>query len=95
MSTGGRYVLTGTIGQPDAGWTSGSEYEVLGGFWPGGPLGVVNFESFAMFAEQLLAAGSLLTGDLDGDSDVDLADLGWFADYWLDACPFKWRLRPH
>ena len=35
-SAGGQYVLTGTIGQPDAGWSSAGSYELLGGFWPGG-----------------------------------------------------------
>jgi hypothetical protein len=37
-STGGPYTLTGTIGQPDAGWSIGGIYELLGGFWLGGPL---------------------------------------------------------
>ena len=37
-STGGPYTLTGTIGQPDAHWCRGGPYELLGGFWPGGPL---------------------------------------------------------
>ena len=37
-STGGQYTLTGTIGQPDAGWSIGGIYELLGGFWPGSPL---------------------------------------------------------
>ncbi|UCG59349.1 MAG: hypothetical protein JSU70_07525 [Phycisphaerales bacterium] len=37
-SSGGEYVLTGTIGQPEADWCSGGPYEVLGGFWPGGPV---------------------------------------------------------
>ena len=37
QSSGGAYVLTGTIGQPDAAWSSGGDYELLGGFWPGGP----------------------------------------------------------
>ncbi|HOX26147.1 MAG TPA: FlgD immunoglobulin-like domain containing protein [Candidatus Krumholzibacteria bacterium] len=35
-STGGAYSLGGTIGQPDAGATSGGSYELQGGFWPGG-----------------------------------------------------------
>jgi hypothetical protein len=32
-STGGRYTLTGTIGQPDAGTMSGGIYTLSGGFW--------------------------------------------------------------
>ena len=45
QSSGGPYTLTGTIGQPDAAWSSGGQYELLGGFWPGGPLCFVDFES--------------------------------------------------
>ncbi len=48
--TGGQYVLTGTIGQPDADWSEGGDYELLGGFWPGGPLCFVEFDDFARFA---------------------------------------------
>jgi hypothetical protein len=32
-STGGVYAVTGTIGQPDSGAMSGSNYTVQGGFW--------------------------------------------------------------
>ena len=45
-STGGVYTLSGTIGQPDAGQTSGGTFTLVGGFWgvvaaiqtPGAPL---------------------------------------------------------
>lgn len=32
-STGGVYSVTGSIGQPDAGITSGGNYSLVGGFW--------------------------------------------------------------
>ena len=32
-STGGVYVVSGTIGQPDAGTMSGGAYTLVGGFW--------------------------------------------------------------
>jgi len=32
-SAGGAYVLCGTIGQPDAGESSGGDYSISGGFW--------------------------------------------------------------
>ena len=32
-STGGTYSLGGTIGQPDAGTSSGGSYTLTGGFW--------------------------------------------------------------
>src|SRR2546430_2364390 len=34
-SSGGVFVLSGTIGQPDAGTMTGGIYELRGGFWPG------------------------------------------------------------
>src|SRR5689334_14214846 len=45
-STNGQYSLSGTIGQPDAGYMSGGNYTLDGGFWgivaaiqtPGAPL---------------------------------------------------------
>ena len=39
LSTGGRYALGGTMGQPDAGMLTGADYALAGGFWGGGALG--------------------------------------------------------
>ena len=33
---GGSFALGGTIGQPDAGWMTGSSFTIGGGFWSGG-----------------------------------------------------------
>ena len=49
-SSGGSYTLTGTIGQADAGYHDEAPYELLGGFWVGGPLCIVNLKDFAAFA---------------------------------------------
>lgn len=92
-SSSGAYKLVGTIGQPDAGWSSGGKYELLGGFQPSGPVCTVGFDDFAEFAEGWLETGSGLAGDLDADNDVDLDDLRRFADYWLNYCPHKWPLK--
>jgi hypothetical protein len=92
-SSGGAYVLVGTIGQAEADWCSGGIYELLGGFRPGGPLCVVEFDDFARFAEQWLNTASGLAGDLDGDNDVDFDDLNHLADYWLCNCPVPWPLK--
>ncbi len=94
-SSGGPYTLTGTIGQPDAAWSSGGDYELLGGFWPGGPICIVQFDDFARFAELWLVTGGDLPADLykDVDNVVNLLDLKVFVDYWLCYCPPAWPLK--
>lgn len=93
QSSGGPYTITGTIGQPDAAYSASGKYELLGGFWPGGPLCFVDFEHFAKFADVWLESGTGLAGDIDRDGDVDIEDLRRFADYWLACCPYNWPLR--
>ncbi len=66
---------------------------MLGGFLSGVPICIVDFEHFARFAEQWLNTGSGLAGDLDGDNDVDLDDLGLFVDEWLNCCAVDWPLK--
>jgi hypothetical protein len=92
-SSGGQYVIMGTIGQPDAEVSAGGQYELLGGFWPGGPLCYVEFDDFARFAEYWLDSGGVFPGDLDGDNDVDLFDLDQFGYEWLYSCPYAWPLK--
>ena len=92
-STGGPYTLAGTIGQPDAAWSSGGQYELLGGFWPGGPICIVQFNDFARFSQLWRLEGTGLPADLDGSGEVDFADLGQFADLWLRCCPAGWPLK--
>ena len=93
QSSGGAYTLTGTIGQPDAAWSSGGSYELLGGFWPGGPICIVDFESYARFAELWRDRGIGIAADLDGSGLVDFGDLKEFADLWLHCCPAGWPLK--
>ncbi len=93
QSSGGQYSLTGTIGQPDAAYSSGANYELLGGFWPGGPLCIVSFDDFAVFADYWLESGAGLPADLDGSGAVDLDDLKMFVYDWLCVCPYGWPLR--
>ena len=94
-STGGSFVLTGTIGQPDAAYSAGGDYELLGGFWTGGPLCFVDFESFARFAEYWLETGTGLPADLyeDEHNIVNEFDLGVFVEQWLCYCPTGWPLK--
>jgi len=93
QSSGGQYIITGTIGQPDAGYSYGGDYEVLGGFWPGGPLCIVNFEHFARFAQYWLYTGSDIPADLCEDNIVNYLDLDEVAYQWLYYCPYDWPLK--
>lgn len=94
-STGGPYTLIGTIGQPDAADSQGGAFIVLGGFWPGCPVCIVNLEHFATFAEYWLMTGTDLPADLyiDEYDIVNLDDLNVFLDYWLYYCPPEWPLK--
>ena len=99
-STGGDFALVGTIGQPDAGEMAGGDYNLSGGFWPGGPqallLCFVNFEHFAQFAMYWLDApcdegNNWCEGaDLNWSTDVGLSDVGELAYWWLAECPVDW-----
>jgi hypothetical protein len=93
QSSGGQYKLTGTIGQPDTDYSTGGNYELLGGFWPGWPLCFVDFPDFTRFADYWLETGSNLPADLDGNGIVNLYDLKLFVDEWLCLCPYNWPLR--
>ncbi len=93
QSSGGDYVLTGTIGQPDAGYLGGGDYELLGGFWVGGPLCIVEFDDFARFAIYWMQSGTGLPADLYEDSFVGYDDLLEFANVWLCICPYDWPLK--
>ena len=98
-STGGPYTLTGTIGQPDAGYSNSDKYELLGGFWPGGPICIVEFDEFAKLAEQWLRTGCdnsngwCSGADINKDKVVDLLDLDLLVEKWLCECPQGWRLK--
>ncbi|MFH1615981.1 MAG: hypothetical protein ABIG61_12970 [Planctomycetota bacterium] len=94
-SSGGQYVVTGTIGQHDAAYSEGGQYELLGGFWPGGSLCIVNFEDFVRFAQYWLETGTDLPADLykDENNIVNFYDLNAFAYEWLYYCPYDWPLK--
>ena len=93
VSSGGQYLVRGTIAQHDAAYSESGDYEILGGFWPGEPLCTVNFEDFARFAEYWLDAGTGLPADLYEDNFVDLWDLELFVYEWLYYCPYGWPLK--
>ena len=92
-SSGGQYLVRGTIGQPDAAYSEGQQYELLGGFWPGEPLCTVNFKDYAAFANFWFLTGSGMDADLYRDGTIDGRDLKVIADYWLCYCPYAWPLK--
>ncbi len=92
-SSGGPYVLTGTIGQTDAANSSSGNFQVLGGFWPGGPVCFVDADDLIRFVNVWLDEGSGLPGDIDLDKDVDAIDFGLLANLWLCNCPYNWPLK--
>ena len=92
-STGGQYIVTGTIGQHDAAYSESEQYELLGGFWPGEPTCFVDFEHFAKFAQYWLETGTNLPADLYKDEIVNNLDLQMFVENWLYYCPYNWPLK--
>lgn len=97
-SSGGTYEVSGTAGQADAGYHYESPYELMGGFWVGGPLCIVNLEDFAVFAAYWLDGPCNESNDWCGGADlnqvndVDIEDLKILAGKWLEVCPFGWPL---
>ncbi len=89
-STSGSFELSGTIGQPDAGWSEGQTLSLTGGFWfehaPGdcGLDGAVNIQDAAGFEgcadgpNSPDVPSSCTCLDFDGDGDVDLRDAAAF-----------------
>ena len=87
-SSGGDYVLSGTIGQPDADRIASCDYHLSGGFWSGPPC-IVDLYHFAAFSSQWLESGDV-GANLDGQGDVDILDFHIFVSYWLCSCPGDW-----
>jgi hypothetical protein len=91
-SSGGQYIVTGTIGQHDSSYSESEQYELLGGFWPLGASCVVELEDFAGFAQYWLYADDC-PADIFDDDTVNFNDLLEFVDLWLCYCPYGWPLR--
>ena len=85
-SSGGQYTLSGTIGQPDASYSAGGDYELLGGFWPGGPpvcdclgdlaepAGQVDLQDLDAMVNMLVSAGPPFIVPVEGGHCGDLVD---------------------
>jgi uncharacterized protein (DUF1330 family) len=74
---------------------TGGNYELLGGYWTGAPVCVVDFEHFAAFAKYWLETGYNMPADLYKDTAdiVNELDLKKFTDQWLWYCPYNWPLK--
>jgi hypothetical protein len=84
-SNDGTFVLSGTIGQPDAGFMTGGDFTLTGGFWYGQPLGDCNFDGIVGASDHFdfvhCVGGpgepifeTCVCFDVNGDGSVDLAD---------------------
>ncbi len=91
-SSGGEYELVVKVGAADMVKMSGGEYEMVVSLELSPPLGDVTLKTFADFAVQWLGTEGSFTADLDGDNDVDLADLSMFLEQWLAGYPSDWHL---
>ena len=58
MSTGSVYAVTGRIGQPDAGKSSGARYGIEGGFW--GVLSAVQVQGEPLLSLKLTATNTVI-----------------------------------
>ncbi len=100
FSTGGGFELGSTIGQPDAGFMTGGNFELTGGFWAVGVpqcacLGDMNADGsrdgadISAFVGCVIQGGSCVCADVNGMNGVTLADLTVFVADLLSgmACP--------
>lgn len=97
-STGGGFVLSGTVGQPDAGVVmTGGEFELSGGFWAVPAcwcLSDVNHDGrrdgrdVQEFVNCLMAfGGDCACADVETDGALDLMDVVAFVDDLLGGSP--------
>ncbi|MCP4708421.1 MAG: hypothetical protein GY869_07345, partial [Planctomycetes bacterium] len=80
-STGGAFILEGTIGQPDAGLLSGGEYVLAGGFWPATSWCIVDLPDLATFCNYWLIGSGAPQGDFNNNGKCDLHDFNRLATY--------------
>jgi hypothetical protein len=93
-SSGGDFVLSGTIGQPDAGTMAGEDYILVGGFWAGQKFCFVNLPDLSNFLNEWLLkeseVGHPLDADFNQDGEVNLKDYNILCSYWMQYCPDTW-----
>ncbi len=96
-SSGGGFVVRGTIGQPDAGDLTGGEFTLRGGFWQAAGCGTCptdlngDTQTDPIDLSILLVAWGPVTPasvciDFDGNGDIDPVDLSTLLVAW-GPCP--------
>ena len=88
-SSGGIYVVSGTIAQPAAGILSEGERILAGGFWYNRGC-QINLSDLVNLAARWLAEGPEIDADFDKSGEVDLIDFRYLATNWLQYCPNNW-----
>ena len=89
FSAAGGFELEGTIGQPDAGFMTGGNFELSGGFWAGAVpqcacLGDMNSDGdrngadISAFVGCVIQGGACVCADVNGMNGVTLADVTVF-----------------
>ena len=96
-SSGGGFTLSGTIGQPDAGGMSGGSFDLLGGYWEGGPpfchpdynhdgfMDGLDYDLFMADFESYDPAQNI-RADYNGDGFVDGIDYDQFNIHFEAGC---------
>lgn len=100
VSVGGAFELEATIGQPDAGYVFGGDFELTGGFWsatvttcacPGDTNadGELNGNDIAQFVSCFVGDSNCSCADVDGVTGLTFADLDAFVIELLadSTCP--------
>jgi hypothetical protein len=94
VSTGGGFDLIGTIGQPDAGSSSGAGFSLSGGFLGSGPPpcypdcntdDVLTVADFGCFQTKFVSGDPY--ADCNGDGHRTVADFGCFQTRFVAGCP--------
>jgi hypothetical protein len=82
-STGALYSVTGTIGQPDAGKMSGTNYSIDGGFW--GIIAVVQTPGAPLLSIQPTNSGVILSWPAPSTGFVLQENSAPVATNWMDV----------
>jgi len=88
----GNHRLTGSLARMQPGRMEGDGLRLTGSLWTPRSFCLVEFDDFALFADQWLEKGPGLRADLDTDRDVDFEDFRRFSQVWLCVCPPGWPL---